>query len=85
MMDELTFPFTDKRGRTRVDVKLLACNVKSPPLGDDQPWLRVRCNRPDGHPGPHQKVRARTFVVACEWSAHTYSILPNGKPAKEHQ
>ena len=37
---------------------------------------RVRCNRPRGHEGLHQKIRAYDFKVLAEWSEYEYTIFP---------
>lgn len=44
-----------------------ACGQQAPP----HPHLARRgsCNRPAGHTGPHQRIRAGDFLVRYSWDA----------------
>lgn len=59
------------------ELRALSCYERSPE--SNKVDTRVRCNRPNGHDGPHQKIRAKDFKVLAEWTDLTYSILPGGK------
>jgi len=54
---------------------MAACGEQSPL--HEKVYARVRCNRPYGHLGRHQKIRAVDFAVLAEWEGYEYTIFPN--------
>ncbi len=66
------------RQRAARDVSRLACNHMSPIEPDVVRALR--CNRPGGHGGAHQRIDPRDFAVLAEWNGDTYTVKPVRRP-----